>query len=1358
MRTTLTKLMACIVILSMLVPMFGAAPVMAKDEGPGRPTRASLDVNDLAPAVAEPVSVTNDYIVLLADPPVASYRGGITGLSATNPQVTGKAKLDLQSPATQAYLTYLERQQAQFLTAATKMLGRAAEPFYTYKYALNGMALTMSPAEAAKVAEISGVVQVLPDQAFELDTDAGPPWIGAPHIWDGTATGTETEGEGMIVGILDTGINFDHDSFADPGPIDGYDHQWSELGKDYLGVCATEVPTYTCNDKLIGAYTFVRDDGESYSPEDGAGHGSHTSSTAAGNVVTASIFPAYTYTTVLTEAVVSGVAPHAHIIMYDVCLDPGQGSCSTLDSAAAVDQAILDGVDVINFSIGGGNDPYADTVSLAFLGAADAGIVVSKSAGNSGPETVAGRSPWVMTVGASTHNRVYTFESALTTFTGGVTVPVSLPGRSVTGAYGPAPVVYAGDVGDPLCGTPFTAGTWTNGEIVICDRGSHALVDKASNVKAGGAGGVIIANTPADGRTTLFDIAYALPGIQINITETLELMDWLSAGTNHMAAIAASTPSKDMSASNGDMMGDFSSRGPNDTFDVLKPDVTAPGVAILAAVATTMAGSPSEFEFYQGTSMAAPHNAGAALLMKSLHPTWTPMQIKSALMMTAKDEGIVDYDGSTVTPIDYGAGRIQVDVAAQAGFVLDETKANFEAAEPASGGDPKTLNLASMQNTGCFDSCSWTREISSTLDTAAMWYASTDDPAFTVDPATFTLPAGGTQVVTITADVSSKTVGEWVFATAMFTTTETGVPDAHMPIAVVPTKGVFPDAAIVNTRRDAGSKLVENIETEAMTLTAMTYGAQATIAEGWVMEDSTNDDFYDDLSQVYYTTMTVPGSTPYVAVEILETASPDLDIVLGYDLNGDGMPASNEWVAMSATGATLETIFLTGEDLMGVVGNTLYGLGGTYWVLVQNWDSSGAGASDYFKLATAAADGAATSSDVWVTTPATATVGMPFDARLYYDFGMSWDAWYGLLSFYDGAEWLSDVPAHLYRHPDDVTKGVTAVMTDSTTVTVTYAITIAPNVTGMDLTYMITDTIPAGGTLITDSVTGGAMGVGNQVLWSGTMVGTYDWAVSDNLTDLECALAGGYLDLESIGILPQAGITGTTGLWSAFSGHQFSFYGQDYGGVGFSPDALTVFDWQNNFGTDSDTPQTLPDPALPNNILAGFWKDLEIVYSAALTQGVSLASGGTSVAIIEYDDVRPAGGDGSEHYDIQFWLWAGLGPGPEYTIEFDNIVGPVSDAVVGVENAAGTDAATYATPAVITDGLTICFDWAGPTDPHVITYDVTFGNPDEAQILINTVDHTVVDPGADVVMLEHRFLYGFDTTIYMPVIMRNMGP
>ncbi|MDD3825925.1 MAG: S8 family serine peptidase [Anaerolineae bacterium] len=777
MRLFFPRLLTVLMVVVMVAGTASAQPVPTKP--------ASEDAPGVVTAEAATYYLPRVYIVRLQDPPLASYEGTISGLPATQARETGQARLDVSSPASLAYRQHLARQQEQVIDAMASRLGRQAEVLHRYEVATNGFAVRLLPGEAEALTSLPGVVSVRPEFVRYPSTDVGPTWIGAPGLWDGSDTGglAGTKGEGIVVGVIDTGINFDHPSLADVGG-DGYDHVNPLGANNYLGWCNPTHPSHDasvhkCNDKLIGAWDMT---GDGNKGEDTEGHGTHTASTAAGNVTQATI-NAPTMTIVRD---ISGVAPHANVVTYDVCVPAGCYGASIL---SAIEQAIVDGVDVINYSIGGGpTDPWASDDALAFLAARDAGIFVATSAGNEGPDAASvsspANAPWLMAAGATTHNRHF-FNTLTGMSGGGSPAPADMQGESITGAYGSHPIVHAKSKGDALCLQPFPAGTWTQGEIVVCDRGINARTEKADNVKAGGAGGFVLANTEAESEGLSAD-AYSLPGVHLGFQNAQALRTWLDSGTGHVAAIAGTTV--DESTGGADVMADFSSRGHNGPVPgVIKPDAAAPGVAVLAASMNLI-----EFQSMSGTSMASPHVAGAAALLKDLHPGWTPAELQSALMTTAHTDGVRKEDGVTpATPFEYGAGRIDLGQASRASLVLDETTAGYEAGNPDLRGDPSGLNLPSMANDNCQDACSWTRTVKSVLAAPATWTATIVGAppglVVSVTPASFTLSPGLKMSLGVTANTTRFNATRdgqdgWGFAWLELATP--GQPTQRLPIAV----------------------------------------------------------------------------------------------------------------------------------------------------------------------------------------------------------------------------------------------------------------------------------------------------------------------------------------------------------------------------------------------------------------------------------------------------------------------------------------------------------------------------------------------------------------------------------------------
>lgn len=751
-------------------------------------------------ATTEPTE-TSVYIVQLKDPALARYKGGIANLAATSPLVTGAKALNVNSAPSQSYINYLEEQQDRFEYDSEELISRALQIKHRYQRAFNGVAMQMSAEEAEHIAKLPSVQKVTAEKYETLLTDVGPQWIGAPKIWHAQPPLRASKGEGVVVAILDTGINHDHPSFADVGG-DGYDHD-NPLGKgNYIpgSYCDVVDPSF-CNDKLIGAWGMVRGETDPNSPEDSDGHGSHTAGTVAGNVIPQATLSAPT--TSITRSL-SGVAPHANIIAYDVC----DSNCPSSAILAALEQVLKDasalpnGIQALNFSISGGADPYNDPTELAFLNAAAAGIFVSASAGNAGPgaSTVAHNSPWVSTVAAMTHNRAYT--NSLLDLTSDGSSLSDITSVGFTSGYGPAAIVHAADYPtsdgssndtDPgQCLEPFPAGHFS-GQIVVCDRGKIARVAKGANVLAGGAGGFVLANLEAQGESVSGD-AHVLPGVHIGFKDAQVLREWLATQSNPMATISGTAISEE--AANGDVMAGFSSRGPALSMDILKPDIGAPGVAIMAAVETSSDSNAPEYGLLSGTSMSSPHNAGAAALISAARPDWSPFAIKSAMMMSAKTTGMFKEDGVTsVDPFDVGAGRVDLSHVQQVGLILDETPENFLAANPLTGGDPKTLNIASMKDSNCVGICSWTRTVTNATDDFSSWQLTTNTPAgvaLSIEPSFIDLMPGEQAKITVTADTTLASEG-WNFSQLKLSDQQGA--NLQMPIAILPS--VSSDSALL---------------------------------------------------------------------------------------------------------------------------------------------------------------------------------------------------------------------------------------------------------------------------------------------------------------------------------------------------------------------------------------------------------------------------------------------------------------------------------------------------------------------------------------------------------------------------------
>ena len=747
-------------------------------------------------APQRPRFVDGLYIVTLVEPPLSSYRGGIADLAPTHPGTRGELKLDTTSGAFTAYRNFLEERQQDVLNQAEQLLGHPLEVLYTYDVVTNGLSVKLAPEEAAKMRTLAGVKRVRQDEWHYPTTDVTPAFTGATTIWDGSnsAGGVATKGDGIIVGVIDTGIWPEHSSFADDGSY--------PAPTGWNGACdqpADGTQGYTCTNKLIGIRFFLNGyigsgtyDGLFNSGRDDNGHGTHTASTAAGNEnVPVTLLG-------VTRNPISGMAPRAYVASYKA-LGPKGGTSSDLE--AAINKAVEDGVDVINYSIGGASsDPWQDTDALAFLNARDAGVFVATSAGNSGPgaSTVGspGDAPWITTIGASTSNRHFISDITLS---GPGTPPTGLFGASVTAGVTNFNLVDAEGIADSegdasgLCLHSYNPGTFHANDVVLCKRGQIARVARGDYVQAGGGGGVILYNPVLQGLAT---DNYVIPAVHVEYDIGQLIKDYIDLHPAYGDVTVSFTQGSETDDNDprvtSDMMAEFSSRGPSGPVpSVIKPNVTAPGVQILAGNSPENVEPGKQGELFmaiQGTSMSSPHVAGAGALVKAVQPSWTPNEVESALMTTANSNHVKEDGVNPADPFDMGTGRIDLTKATRAGLVLNETKTNFDAANPATGGDPTTLNIASMGNGSCYQTCSWTRTVRNPTTTSMAWdgvFEGIDGLAGTLSPTSFSLAGGASTTFSLTIDdVTGLTPGQWYFGTVTWTEQGGLAPDARFPVAV----------------------------------------------------------------------------------------------------------------------------------------------------------------------------------------------------------------------------------------------------------------------------------------------------------------------------------------------------------------------------------------------------------------------------------------------------------------------------------------------------------------------------------------------------------------------------------------------
>ena len=896
------------------------------------------------------------YIVILNDPPLVSYDGRaiftperqntMTRLPATANRFTARRKFDLNAPASQQYLRFLDERFETFRGEASLQIGRRLETVHRYRIASNGFAASLTSAEAGALRKMPGVLSVKADEVYPLDTDSGPAWIGADKVHSGLAGYPASGGEGTVAGVFDTGINWNHPSFSDPGEgLPAGSGKWDHVNpyNRQLGLCVKS--TVNCNDKLVGVYDFVEDNPDTETIEennnggDNAGHGSLVASVVAGN-------PGFDF------APLGGVAPNANIISYRVCFigdpeDPDDDGCQLSAILKAIDQAISDGVDVVNHSIGGAaSDPWASSsTAFGFLNLRSAGVFVVTSNGNSGPgdETTGSpaNAPWITSVGAATHDRF--FASILQNLSGGDTAPPDdLYGSSLTDGIGIRKIVHAKDYGNALCGTgepelqrdcasntgvnsnPFAPGTF-NGEIVVCDRGTYGRVEKGKNLLRAGAGGYVLANTVDSPQTVVAD-EHCLPATHISRQDGDKLRAWLDSGSGHRGSISGGSLLHIEEA--GDVLASFSSRGPNGPYaaNVMKPDLIAPGVDILGA-----SGTGSGYSYANGTSFSSPHVAGAAALIKSVHPDWTPPMIASALVLTATPEQAIDFDESAATVHKRGAGRPRLDLAVNAGLYLEESRNNFINANPAAGGDPKTLNLPGLINNDCI-SCSFERTVTDLVG-GAEWSVSTaglvDGLNVTITPATFTLADGASQSLQVDVELeNTEHVGKWLYGEVRLSAN--GLPDAVLPLAVFANGGDLPNAWVINSDRASGWK---NFSLDAkINLPDATFtGAGFTVPETTTVQlpqDPTDDEPYDGPEGVFVAWFEVPEGALLLHTETLQSSAEDLDLYVGRDSNGNFSADESEELCSSHSPDDIEECDIHAPEP------------GNYWVLVQNWKAT----------------------------------------------------------------------------------------------------------------------------------------------------------------------------------------------------------------------------------------------------------------------------------------------------------------------------------------------------------------------------------------------------------------------------------
>ncbi|WP_382308564.1 S8 family serine peptidase [Herbiconiux sp. UC225_62] len=766
-------------------------------------TPAADPAADPAPA---PAFTDGRYIVTLKSDAVAAYRGGLAKFPGTQPAPGDD--LDAGSRKVTDYSSYLAGVQEQVADSVD------ADITTSYTLTTNGFASTLTAGQAAALAADPRVARVVPDELLHLTATPSTDYLGlsgADGVWAQTG-GVESAGDGIVVGVIDSGIAPENASFAgaplatDPGTgqpyLDGDTVVFDKAdGSTFHGACETgeQFTAADCSTKLITARYFVdayggsdvlgRDRGEYLSPRDGSGHGSHTSSTAAGDAdVAASVAGR-------DLGSISGVVPGAKIAMYKACWTgptPFDDGCQTGDLLAAIDAAVADGVDVINYSIGGG--AAQTTISLtdeAFLNAAAVGVFVAASAGNDGPDasTADNAAPWITTVAASTipsYEATVRLGDGQVVLGGSITVPTDAP---VTGPFIDATAAAAPGATDPqLCGPDTLDPAKVTGAIVLCDRGVVDRVAKSAEVARAGGIGLVLVNTHPD---SLDLDTHTVPTVHVD-SASADALHAYAATAGATVTLEDGNPDSVPAPPTPQVAG-FSSRGPilADGGDILKPDIAAPGVGILAAYANSES-QAGQYALLSGTSMASPHIAGLAALYLGEHPDATPAEIKSAMMTTAYDA--VDGSGAPITdPFAQGAGQVDPTRYFDPGMLfLNDVDDWYGYAEALTGLDlgvdtvsPSELNLPSISIGSLAGSETITRTVTSTrAGTFTAAPVSIPGIDVVVSPSVLTFGAAGEeQSYTVTFTRTDASLDE--FATGQLIWTD-GDETVTTPLAVRP--------------------------------------------------------------------------------------------------------------------------------------------------------------------------------------------------------------------------------------------------------------------------------------------------------------------------------------------------------------------------------------------------------------------------------------------------------------------------------------------------------------------------------------------------------------------------------------------
>ena len=892
------------------------------------------------------------YIVQLRDDPISSYQGGIAGMAATRPAAGDK--IDPRAANVRSYFDYLASQHDQVLADVG-----VSEKLHSYCYSFNGFAAKLTSNQLTALRDRDDVIRIWRDELRQPQS-SGAGGVGLPQTDNSAAYlglndpdgpwADGLTGEDIVIGIIDSGVWPEHPSFADvPTPELGDSGDEIPYGAPPASWNGTDCAfgnaafnpldaSFTCNNKLLGASFFADSflsaspliDSEYLSARDNDGHGSHVGATAGGNNGVAASIGGETLGTV------SGMAPRARIAVYKVCWNgslPPAGflnGCYQSDSMAAIDQAVADGVDVINYSIGGASTVFGGPDDLAFLFAADAGVFVATSQGNAGPEpgttgTPAGV-PWLTAVASIQDDQVFNIAVDITSETPGLSAEVEAIEADISvplSDTGPvtSTLMLADDgtaAGVQAC-NPLVNGADVAGNIALIQRGACNFSTKILNAQAAGAVGVIVYNNNGDpivmGGS---NVGITLPAVMIGQSDGETIADGLTSG-----AEVAATMSDAILISKAGTVATTSSRGPNSgSPDIIKPDIAAPGVQILAAQTPTPndGQAPGElFQFLNGTSMSSPHIAGIGALLAQANPDWSPETVRSALMTTATQNLKKTFGDDPADPFDIGAGLVSPEAARNPGLVYQENLLGyirFLCGEPRQSTvipstlcdlfgavDPSDLNLPSIGVAELAGIQTVPRTVTNVLGETGTFEASFDAPAgvdIEVVPDTITLGDGESATYSVNFTATGDAVAdEWSFGQLTWDHTASDI-QVTSPLAIRPVAASFPEEVReTDVDRDGDT---------SFGVTIGVTGELSTGARGLTPPIVQRDEVAEGGATLHF--FTVPAGTRLARFSLFDesvgdgTGSDDLDMqVLG---PGPGFP----FIALSGSATSEEQVDL----------------------------------------------------------------------------------------------------------------------------------------------------------------------------------------------------------------------------------------------------------------------------------------------------------------------------------------------------------------------------------------------------------------------------------------------------------------